>query len=96
MSQIPDDLGQKIKEAQSKSAPPPRPKEAHMSPEMQAALKAATDFSAAIVVGAFLGYWIDRWFGTSPYGIVIFIFLGFGAGILNLYRTQVAQNDKKK
>jgi len=86
MTLTPDELGQKIKEAQSRQPEPGIKKPA--SPQNSRALRAGTDFVAALVVGVFLGYWIDRWLGTTPIAIIICMLLGFGAGIMNLYRSQ--------
>ena len=41
----------------------------------------------AIAVAVFLGWAIDRWFGTRPWGMVVFFFLGVAAGMLNVYRA---------
>ena len=29
----------------------------------------------------------DKWFGTRPWGMVVFFFLGIAAGMLNVYRA---------
>jgi len=57
------------------------------------ALRLSSEFIAAIVVGAGLGWFIDRLAGTSPWGLIVFLFLGFGAGVLNVLRAagQVAE-----
>jgi ATP synthase protein I len=47
----------------------------------------AADFVAGIIGGALLGYVLDWWFGTSPWLLVVFLLLGFGAGVMNSYRT---------
>ena len=44
-------------------------------------------FVLAIVIGAYLGWVLDRWMGTSPWMFFLFFVLGLGAGILNVYRT---------
>ena len=51
------------------------------------ALRLSSEFIAAILVGAGLGWFIDRMAGTSPWGLILFLFLGFGAGILNVLRA---------
>jgi ATP synthase protein I len=51
------------------------------------ALKLSSEFIAGIVVGAGIGWMIDRLAGTSPFGLVIFLLLGFCAGILNALRS---------
>ena len=42
---------------------------------------------AALVVGVAIGWGIDRWLGTRPWGLLVFFFLGAAAGILNVYRA---------
>jgi ATP synthase protein I len=39
------------------------------------------------VVGAGLGWLIDRWLGISPWGLMLFLLLGFAAGVLNVMRS---------
>lgn len=51
------------------------------------ALKLSSEFIAGIAVGAGVGWAIDKVAGTSPWGLIIFLFLGFGAGILNVLRS---------
>lgn len=51
------------------------------------AMKMSSEFIAGIVVGAGLGWVIDYWAGTSPWGLIVFLFLGFGAGVLNVLRS---------
>ena len=51
------------------------------------ALRLSSEFVAGIVVGAALGWFIDRFFGTSPWGLIVFFLLGFGAGVLNVLRS---------
>lgn len=41
----------------------------------------------AIVVAALIGWAIDKWLGTRPWGMVVFFFLGVAAGMLNVYRA---------
>lgn len=51
------------------------------------AMKLSSEFIAGIVVGVGLGWVIDYWAGTSPWGLIVFLFLGFGAGVLNVLRS---------
>ena len=42
---------------------------------------------AAVAVATGLGWAIDRWFGTRPWGMIVLFFLGVAAGMLNVYRA---------
>ncbi len=54
----------------------------------------SSELVAGVVVGAGLGWFIDRWFRTAPWGLMIFLLLGFAAGVLNVMRSAgvVARN----
>jgi ATP synthase protein I len=41
----------------------------------------------AIAMGTAAGWWIDRTFGTGPWGFFVFFLFGVVAGILNIYRA---------
>jgi ATP synthase protein I len=56
------------------------------------AFRLASEFIAAIVVGGALGYGVDWFFKTQPWGMVIFILLGFAAGVLNIIRATAELN----
>jgi ATP synthase protein I len=47
----------------------------------------SSELVAGVVVGAGLGWLIDRWLGISPWGLMIFLLLGFAAGVLNVMRS---------
>ena len=51
------------------------------------ALRIGTEMVAALIVGVGIGYFLDNWLGTKPWFLVVFFFLGAGAGVLNVYRT---------
>jgi ATP synthase protein I len=47
----------------------------------------STELVAGVLVGAGLGWLIDRWLGTTPWGLMVFLLLGFAAGVLNVMRA---------
>ena len=47
----------------------------------------STELVAGVLVGAGLGWLIDRWLGISPWGLIVFLLLGFAAGVLNVMRA---------
>lgn len=54
---------------------------------MAEGFKYASEFSAAILVGAALGWGVDKLTGLSPWGLLIGLFLGMCAGILTIVRA---------
>jgi ATP synthase protein I len=54
---------------------------------MGEALKLATEMIAGVAVGGFIGWALDRVFGTAPILMVVFLILGAAAGILNVIRS---------
>ena len=54
---------------------------------MGSAFKLGTELVAAVAVGTIIGFFLDSWFDTKPWLIIIFFFLGTAAGILNVIRT---------
>jgi ATP synthase protein I len=52
----------------------------------------ASEFAAAIIVGAGLGYLIDMVLPTRPWAMVALLLLGFAAGVLNVVRATREMN----
>ncbi len=51
------------------------------------AFKLGTELVAAVGVGTIIGFILDNWFGTKPWLIIIFFFLGAAAGMLNVIKV---------
>lgn len=64
-------------------APPGMDKFAHANQ----AWRMVIELVAGIAVGVGLGLGLDRLFGTTPFLLVIFILLGFAAGVKTMMRT---------
>jgi ATP synthase protein I len=47
----------------------------------------SAELVAGVIVGAGLGWLIDRGLGTTPLGMIVFLLLGFAAGVLNVMRA---------
>ena len=47
----------------------------------------STELVAGVLVGAAIGWLIDRGLGTSPLAMIVFLLLGFAAGVLNVMRA---------
>ncbi len=52
------------------------------------ATKIASEFVAGVIVGGGIGWAIDRGLGTAPWGMILFVLLGFAAGVLNVLRAE--------
>lgn len=50
------------------------------------AMRIGVELVAALAVGGGLGYGADAYFNSSPIGLLIGVFLGMSAGLLNVYR----------
>ena len=50
------------------------------------AFRVAVELVSAVAVGVGIGWLLDQWLGTRPWLMLLFIVLGFAAGILNVYR----------
>jgi len=57
------------------------------------AFKMSTELVAAVLVGTIIGFIFDTWFGTKPWLILTFFFVGVIAGVLNVIRS--AKNMQK-
>lgn len=51
------------------------------------AFRASSEFIAGIIVGGGLGWAFDKGLGTTPWGLIVFLLLGFAAGVYNVLRS---------
>ncbi len=79
-----------------------RPSEIASSPRptadasaMAKGFRLSTELVAGVVVGAGIGWLLDRWLGISPWGLIVFLLLGFVAGVLNVMRAAGVVRDKR-
>ena len=57
------------------------------------AFKLSTELVSAVAVGTIIGFILDKTFGSTPWLIITFFFLGVTAGIVNVFRS--AKNMQK-
>ena len=62
---------------------------------MARGFRLSTELVAGVLVGAGIGWLLDRWLGTLPWGMFVFALLGFTAGVLNVIRSAGAGNASK-
>jgi ATP synthase protein I len=61
---------------------------------MARGFRLSTELVAGVLVGAALGWLLDRWLGISPWGLIVFLLLGFAAGVLNVMRAAGVSSPK--
>ena len=57
-------------------------------------VKMSTEMVAAVVVGTIIGFILDNWFGTKPWLILIFFFVGVITGIMNVIKSAKKMQEK--
>jgi ATP synthase protein I len=57
---------------------------------MQIAFRLGTELTVATIIGGLLGYALDYFFGTKPWGLVVGIVFGSAAGCMAVYRVAMA------
>jgi ATP synthase protein I len=85
-----DQLGTRISDArrrQQGKAASPRVADDLSGKFMGTAFRIGVELVAALVVSVGFGWLLDRWFGTRPWLMVAFFFLGSAAGMMNVYRV---------
>jgi ATP synthase protein I len=54
---------------------------------MALGFRLSTELVAGVAVGAGIGWGFDRLLSTSPFGFIVFLLLGFVAGVVNVVRS---------
>jgi len=85
-----DNLKTKLDAAdhQADALNPSGPGAPHSNPNgegMGDAMRLAIDLVACVFVGGALGYFLDRWLGTKPWFLIVFLIFGLVAGFRNFY-----------
>ena len=90
-------LGERLDEKEASKAPSPSSETGPSSDasDLARGLRLSTELVAGVFVGAVLGWFLDRWLGTAPWGLIILLFLGFAAGVLNVVRATESMSKGK-
>ena len=57
-----------------------------MGKAMATGFRVASELLAGVLVGAFIGWWLDRWLGSSPIALIVLALVGTASGFWNVYR----------
>jgi ATP synthase protein I len=61
---------------------------------MARGFRLSSELIAGVVVGAVIGWGLDRLLSTSPWGLIVFFLLGFAAGVVNVMRSAGVAPDR--
>lgn len=100
MKKQPDDilkLDERIRELKNKEAAArSRKDESQYMYASKVGFRVSTELLSGVLVGAAVGFLLDRFFGTQPWLLILFMFFGGGAGVLNVYRFVKSEEQKHK
>src|SRR5271170_5235283 len=84
-------LGDGLGQARERAGPPPSDgpggDRAATAAGYARGFRLSSELVGGVLVGAGLGWLIDRLLGISPWGFIVFLLLGFVAGVLNVMRS---------
>jgi ATP synthase protein I len=72
---------------------PREPSESRRSPPVANAsgyargFRLSSELVAGVLVGAAIGWALDKLLGIRPWGLIVFLLLGFAAGVVNVIRA---------
>ena len=56
---------------------------------VQLAFRLGTELTVATIIGGLMGYTLDSYFETKPWGLVVGVVFGVVAGCLGVYRVAI-------
>ncbi|MBR0870100.1 AtpZ/AtpI family protein [Bradyrhizobium tropiciagri] len=62
---------------------------------MALGFRLSSELIAGVAVGAAIGWGVDRWLSTSPFGFIVLTLLGFVAGVVNVVRSAGVASGKR-
>jgi ATP synthase protein I len=82
-----DPFKTRLKIAKNKIKPKNTGEKNGQNSSLGVAFKMSTELVSAVAVGTIIGFILDNWFGTKPWLILIFFFVGVVAGIMNVIKS---------
>ena len=100
MKKAPDDIKQiseRISKLKKKEAAVRKEKdESEFAYASKVGFRIGTELLSGVLVGAAIGYLLDVLAGTKPWLLILFMFFGGAAGVLNVYRFAKSEETKRK
>jgi ATP synthase protein I len=88
-------LGNRLAKASRPSENGSGPRQGTDTSAIARGFRLSTELVAGVLVGAAIGWLLDRWLGISPWGLIVFLLLGFAAGVLNVMRAAGVVRDRQ-
>jgi ATP synthase protein I len=88
-------LGNRLAQANRPPENGSGPRQATDASAIARGFRLSTELVAGVLVGAAIGWLLDRWLGISPWGLIVFLLLGFAAGVLNVMRAAGVVRDRR-
>jgi ATP synthase protein I len=88
------DLERKLEPGQGEGGALSDEERGRRSSALGKALRLSTELVAGVFVGGFIGWLLDRWLGTLPLFLVVFLLLGIAAGLMNAVREARKMGEK--
>jgi ATP synthase protein I len=80
-------LGDRLTQVNRPSENSASPRQTMDASALARGFRLSTELVAGVLVGAAIGWLLDKWLGISPWGLIVFLLLGFAAGVLNVMRA---------
>lgn len=58
--------------------------------------RVGTEMLSGVLAGGAIGYFLDIWLQSKPLMLIIFLFLGGAAGVLNVYRFAKSEEKQRE
>ena len=76
-------------------APPADPAGGTQTTSLGVGLRVGVELLSTLIVGASIGWFLDRWLHASPAMLILFVLLGGAAGIANVWRLMSPKAPKR-
>jgi ATP synthase protein I len=80
-------LDKRLEKAQAKKQAGTRKYQQKGDKDVAKAYRIGIELVLAVALGGVIGWYLDKWLGTSPWLLIIFFFLGVAAGFRNVYKA---------
>jgi len=87
-------LGERLAQASKPSENGSGPRQTADASAFARGFRLSTELVGGVLAGAAIGWLLDRWLGISPWGLIVFLLLGFAAGVLNVMRAAGVVDEK--